>query len=226
MINKTLIILFFLISIGMLVHAQTNTPKEVKLNSSADTLQYAVGAFIGQWMVKNQLQVTNANVFLAGMDDALKNKALAVADSTIAPIVSAYQLSAQNERNQLLENQLFTTLKGKTGVGVLPNGVNYIVLKTGTGIRPTLKDTIEIDAIGVLPDGTVFEDTHQKKKTITTLIGNLIPGLNEAIQLMPVGATWRIFIPSVLGYGSAGLPNVIPPHSALVFDITLIKVNQ
>ncbi|MCU0473678.1 MAG: FKBP-type peptidyl-prolyl cis-trans isomerase [Bacteroidales bacterium] len=196
----------------------------VRLTSKSDTLQYSLGAFIGQWMAKNGFAVTNQVLFKRGMDDVLQNKKLAVTDTTIAPIIAAYQLSTQNARSRQMEEQLFASLKGKPGVGVLPNGVHYIVIKTGTGIRPTAQDSIVINAIGVFPDGAVFEDTFQKKKTITTLTGNLIPGLNETVQLMPEGSAWRIFIPSVLAYGSAGLANVIPPNMALIFDITLMEV--
>lgn len=196
----------------------------VKLTTPADTLQYSLGAFIGQWMVKNGFAVTNQILFKRGMDDVMQNKKLAVTDSTIAPIIGAYQLSTQNARSRALEEQLFAALKGKPGIGALPSGVHYLVIKAGTGVRPTAQDSIEINAIGIFPDGTVFEDTFQKKKAITTLTGNLIPGLNESIQLMPEGSVWRIFIPSVLAYGSAGLGNVIPPNTALVFDITLMQV--
>lgn len=196
----------------------------VKLASSADTLQYTLGAFIGQWMIKNSFTVSNPVLFKRGMDDVLQNKKLAVTDSTIVPIVAAYQLATQNARSRLMEEQLFAALKGKAGVGVLPDGVHYIVIKAGTGVRPTAKDSVVINAIGVFADGTVFEDTFQKKKTITTLTSALIPGLNEAIQLMPEGSVWRVFVPSALAYGPAGLPNVIPANSALVFDITLMQV--
>lgn len=204
--------------------AAVQQPAAVKLASKADTLQYTIGAFIGQWMVKNGFAVTNPVLFKRGMDDVLQNKKLAVTDSTIVPIVSAYQLSTQNARSRQMEEQLFAALKGKPGVGVLPDGVNYIVVKMGLGVRPAAKDSIVINAIGIFPDGTVFEDTFQKKKAITALTGNLIPGLNEAIQLMPEGSVWRVFIPSVLAYGSAGLPNAVPPNTALVFDITLMEV--
>ena len=222
---SVLTLLALMISFGVLAQQQTNTTqKEVKLTSPVDTLQYAIGAFIGQWMVKNSFVVNNPTLFNRGMNDVLQNKPLAVSDSTIAPIVSAYQLSTQNERSRQMEEQLFATLKGKSGVGALPDGVHYIVVKQGTGIRPTVKDTVVINAIGVFPDGTVFEDTYQKKQAITTVTGNLIPGLNETIQLMPEGSVWRIFIPSVLAYGSAGLTNIVPPNTALVFDITLMEV--
>jgi FKBP-type peptidyl-prolyl cis-trans isomerase len=220
-----------LITISLSAQQQTQKPVSVpqtlvKLTSPADTLQYSLGAFIGQWMVKNSFTVSNQVLFKRGMDDVLQKKKLAVTDSTIAPIVAAYQLSSQAVRSRHLEEQLFAALKGKPGVGALPDGVHYIVIKAGTGIRPTPLDSVVINAIGIFPDGTVFEDTFQKKKAITTLIGNLIPGLNETVQLMPEGSSWRIFIPSVLAYGSAGLSNVIPPNMALVFDITLMQVKQ
>jgi len=198
----------------------------VKLTSKADTMQYTLGAFIGQWMVKNSFTVTNPGLFTRGIDDVLQKRKLAITDSTIVPIVAAYQLATQNARSQLMEEQLFAALKGKPGVGALPDGVHYIVIKAGTGIRPTAADSVVINAIGIFPDGTVFEDTFQKKKTITTLTGALIPGLNETIQLMPEGSVWRIFIPSALAYGPAGRTNVIPPNTALVFDITLMEVKQ
>jgi len=202
----------------------TATQTVAKLTSPADTLQYTLGAFIGQWLVKNGFAITNPVLFKRGMDDVLQNKPLSVTDSTIVRRIAAYQLSTQNERSRQMEEQLFAALKGKPGVGALPDGVHYIVIKTGTGLRPTAADTVVINAIGVFPDGTVFEDTFQKKKAITALTGNLIPGLNEAIQLMPEGSVWRIFVPSALAYGPAGLSNVIPPNTALVFDITLMEV--
>jgi FKBP-type peptidyl-prolyl cis-trans isomerase len=196
----------------------------IKLTSPADTLQYTLGAFIGQWLTKNGFTITNPVLFKRGMDDVLQNKPLSITDSTIVKRISTYQLTMQNERNRQLEEQLFAALKGKPGVGALPDGVHYIVVKMGTGARPTPKDSIVINAIGIFPDGTVFEDTFQKKKSITTVTSSLIPGLNESIQLMPEGSVWRIFIPSALAYGPAGLANVIPANTALVFDITLVEV--
>jgi FKBP-type peptidyl-prolyl cis-trans isomerase len=223
--------IILLISVSLSGQQQPQKPISVpqtliKLNSSADTLQYTLGAFIGQWMVKNGFSITNQVLFKRGMDDVLQNKKLALPDTIIAPLVSSYQLSIQSARSRQMEEQLFATLKGKPGVGALPDGVHYIVVKVGTGVRPTAADSVVMNAIGIFPDGTVFEDTFQKKKAIRALTSNLIPGLNETIQLMPEGSVWRIFVPSVLAYGPAGLPNIIPPNTALVFDITLMEVKQ
>jgi FKBP-type peptidyl-prolyl cis-trans isomerase len=228
---KTPIIILaaLLITISLSAQQQTTktipvTPAVAKLTSSSDTLQYTLGAFIGQWLITNGFTVSNPVLFKRGMDDVLQKKPLAVTDSTIVKRIGAYQQSMASERNKQLEQQLFTNMKGKPGVGALPDGVLYVVIKAGTGVRPSPKDSVVINAIGVFPDGTIFEDTFKKKKSITTLTGSLIPGLNEAIQLMPEGSVWRIFIPAAQGYGPAGLSNIIPPNMALVFEVTLMEV--
>jgi FKBP-type peptidyl-prolyl cis-trans isomerase len=208
------------------VKSSTPVQTVIKLTSPGDTLQYTLGAFVGQWLMKNGFTIDNPVLFDKGMEDVLKKKPLLVTDSTIVRRIAAYQLSMQSERSRQMEEQLFANMKGKPGVGALPDGVLYVIMKAGTGIRPTLKDSILINAIGVFPDGTIFEDTFQKKKPITTLTGGLIPGLSEAIQLMPEGSVWRIFVPSALAYGTAGLPSIIPPNTALVFEITLVEVKQ
>lgn len=230
---KTTIIILAALLITLSTSAQEQIPEQtetkqeaVQLANESDTLQYALGAFIGQWMVVNNFEIVNANLFLNGMGDVLQNKPLAVVDSTIAPIISAFQLTTQNEKSKQMEDQLFEALRGQSGVGALPNGVNYIVLKEGNGIRPAANDTIVFNAIGIFPDGSVFEDTFQKEQPISNVTSSLIPGLRDAIQLMPAGSAWRIFIPSALAYGPAGLPNVIPPNTALVFDITLEEVKK
>lgn len=204
--------------------ASPQSPAAVKLLTAADTVQYSLGAYVGQWLQKSGFRVTNQALFQRGIDDVLQNRKLAIADTIIAPLVASYQLTVQNARSKALEEQLFAGLKGRPGVGALPNGVHYIVVKMGTGIRPLSKDTVVFNTIGIFPDGTVFEDTYQKKQAIITLTANLIPGLAEAIQLMPEGSTWRIFIPSVLAYGPSGRPGIVPPNTALVFDVNLLEV--
>lgn len=227
-LNTILILPALLVSISLSAQ-QTQKPSQqtqsaVKLLTAADTAQYSIGAFVGQWINTNGFKVTNQTLLNRGIDDVLQGRKLAIADTIIGQLVASYQLSMQNERSRQLEEQLFASLKGKAGVGVLPNGVHYMVVKAGTGIRPIATDTVEINAIGVFPDGTLFEDTYQKKQIIRTTPSSLIPGLNETIQLMTEGSEWRVFIPSILAYGTTGIANVIPPNMALVFEIRLEKV--
>ena len=228
---------FILISVALLLtlslSAQKQTEKasgtavaSAKLVSPADTLQYSLGVFVGQWMLNSGFAVSNKIIFNQGMDDIMMNRPRAIADSAIVPIIAAYQLSTQNERSRQMEVQLFADLKEQKGVGVLPSGVHYIIVKPAQGVRPNYNDTIVFHAVGAFPDGTIFEDTNQKGLPITNLVSNLIPGLNEAVQLMPVGSTWRIFVPSALAYGTAGLEGVIPGDMAVVFEIGLLEVRR
>ncbi len=197
-IKSTLILLAILL-FAVSIHAQQPSAKPaaqsaapVNLTSAAYTVQYTLGAFIGKWYVKNGFGISNKALFDRGMSDVMQKKPTVIPDSVIAPLVSNYQLIVQSARSRQLEDQLFAALKGKPGVGVLPNGVQYIVVKAAQGIRPNPADTVVINALGVFPDGTVFEDTFKKKQAITTATNKLIPGLSETIQLMPVGSVWRV----------------------------------
>ncbi|MEX0986980.1 MAG: FKBP-type peptidyl-prolyl cis-trans isomerase [Bacteroidales bacterium] len=203
-----------------------NAQQPVELNSKIDSLQYSLGVFVGQWMVNNEFDLNNKDLFNRGMDDLINNQPRLISDSTIVPIITSYQLSIQNERSKQMEQNLFADLKEKSGVGVLPSGVHYIMIKQGKGVKPAVSDTIVMGVVGVFPDGTIFENTAEKGEPVRNAVSNLIPGLSEAIQIMPEGSVWRIFIPSALAYGTAGLPNVIPPNTALVFEISLEKVEK
>ncbi|MEX2370692.1 MAG: FKBP-type peptidyl-prolyl cis-trans isomerase [Bacteroidales bacterium] len=203
-----------------------NAQQPVELNSKIDSLQYSLGVFVGQWMVNNEFDLNNKDLFNRGMDDLINNQPRLISDSTIVPIITSYQLSIQNERSKQMEQNLFADLKEKSGVGVLPSGVHYIMIKQGKGVKPAVSDTIVMGVVGVFPDGTIFENTAEKGEPVRNAVSNLIPGLSEAIQIMPEGSVWRIFIPSALAYGTAGLPNVIPPNTALVFEISLEQVEK
>jgi FKBP-type peptidyl-prolyl cis-trans isomerase len=194
------------------------------LETSSDTAHYTLGAFVGKWMVNNGFSISDFEMFQQGMTDVQTGKDLAIHDSAINSTVAAYQLSIQSERSRQMEQQLFAELKGKPGVGALPSGVHYLVMKPGTGIRPAASDSVVFDVVGVFPDGTLFENTVEKGQPLRNQPSNLIPGLSEAVQIMPEGSTWRIFVPSALAYGPQGVKNVIPPNTALVFEITLNEV--
>ena len=113
----------------------------------------------------------------------------------------------------------------KDGVTVTPSGLQYRVIKAGTGKSPTVNDQVTVTYKGWLIDGTVFDQTDPGQ-TATFPTGALIPGWVEALQLMKEGDEWEIVIPSELGYGEAGAGGVIPPNQTLVFDMALISVAQ
>ena len=158
------------------------------------------------------------------MDDVLLNKTLLVEAAGVASRLDSYQKRLITERSSQQEKLLFENVKGKDGVGMLPGGVAYVIMKAGNGIRPQTADSVLVHVKGFLPDGKLFEDTYAKKTPIRATPSTLIPGMNEVLQIMPAGSVWRVFIPSALGYAEQGVPGLIPAYSALIFEVELISV--
>ena len=112
------------------------------------------------------------------------------------------------------------------GVHVTSSGLQYVVEKEGTGKQPTATSEVTVHYTGKLLDGTVFDSSINRGEPTTFPLNRVIPGWTEGLQLMKEGAKYTFFIPSDLAYGPAGIPNVIPPHSTLIFDVELISVKQ
>jgi len=203
---------------------QTKPQAQVKLTNEMDSSQYILGAYLGQYLNANSIAVTRPDLFLKGLDDVLKNKPLLVAADSVPKRMNEYLAKIVIERGRILEKQLFDNIKGKPGVGNLPDGVSYLIVKAGTGARPLLNDSISIHVKGYLPEGKIFEDTYTKNTPFRTIPASLIEGLKETLQIMPSGSLWRIFVPSALAYGEKGVPGVVPAYSAVVFDVELLNI--
>ena len=114
--------------------------------------------------------------------------------------------------------------KNKKGVVTLPSGLQYHVIKEGTGKKPTANDEVEVHYHGTLLDGTVFDSSIDRNQPVTFAVNRVIPGWTEVLQLMKEGAKWKVFIPSQLAYRQRGAPPRIGPNETLIFDIELLKV--
>ena len=114
----------------------------------------------------------------------------------------------------------------KPGVTTLPSGLQYEVLTEGSGKKPTLRSSVTTHYHGTLPNGKVFDSSYQRGQPATFPVNGVIAGWTEALQLMPEGSKWRLYIPSDLAYGKRGAGRDIGPDSALVFDVELLKVNN
>jgi FKBP-type peptidyl-prolyl cis-trans isomerase len=223
------IIFTFLVSTGIFAQTQqkpnpVKTTPVVKLTNGVDSSQYILGAYLGQYLNANGIAVTKPDIFIKGMDDVLTNKKLLVSADSIPKRMNEYMNQMVMERNRALEKQLFINVKGQAGIGNLPDGVCYAIVKAGTGLRPLVTDSVSIHVKGYLPEGKIFEDTYTDNKPLKTTPATLIPGLKETLQIMPAGSLWRIFVPSALAYGDKGVSGVIPPYSAVVFDIELLSI--
>jgi FKBP-type peptidyl-prolyl cis-trans isomerase len=206
------------------VSTTSKTQTVVKLTNGVDSSQYILGAYLGQYLNANGIAVTKPDIFIKGMDDVLTNKKLLVNADSIPKRMNEYLTRMVMERNRALEKQLFINVRGQSGIGTLPDGVCYAIVKAGTGLRPLLTDSVSIHVKGYLPEGKIFEDTYTDNKPLKTTPATLIPGLKETLQIMPAGSLWRIYIPSALAYGDKGVAGAIPPYSAVVFDIELLTI--
>jgi FKBP-type peptidyl-prolyl cis-trans isomerase len=136
----------------------------------------------------------------------------------------AYQRTYQLQRGAQLENLLFEKVKAEKSFTSLPSGVYYSVAKTGKGLRPAPKDTIVINVVTTLPDGTVVDDSNKSKQSYMAIAGEMIPGLQEVLFRMEEGSIFRAVIPAARAYGEVGNLPTIPPNSAVIFDIALVSV--
>ncbi len=145
----------------------------------------------------------------AAQSKAVYDKALAAGDKTAA---ASSAFLAENAKRK--------------GVTTTASGLQYEVVKAGTGAKPSAADTVNVHYHGTLPDGTVFDSSVERNEPISFPLLRVIPGWTEGVQLMPTGSKYKFFIPSYLAYGEDGSPPKIPGHSALVFEVELLKIEE
>lgn len=195
----------------------------LKIKSIQDSVQYALGVYMAEYLIRGGFNILNLDYFLSGLNDRYRNNPRKIKDSLVYPLIANYQTHFQNRKSKALEKEMFELLKDKAGVGKLPSGVQYTIIKPGKGAKPNESDSVLIHFKGTLPDGKVFENTFASNTPVLTTPTTVIPGLNEVLQLMPVGSTWQAFIPASLAYGEKG-NNQIPPNSALMILVEMIEI--
>ena len=138
------------------------------------------------------------------------------------------QAEAEQEAtlNQQASEAFLAANAEKDGVVVLDSGLQYKVLEAGEGAKPAADDTVEVHYRGTLIDGTEFDSSYARGESITFPVGGVIAGWTEALQLMPVGSKWELYIPSDLAYGPGGTQGVIGPNQALVFEVELLGIEE
>ena len=142
-------------------------------------------------------------------------------------LINEYLQSLQEKMAAAVKEEakkFFDENRGKEGVKETASGLQYIVEKEGTGAQPSATDEVTVHYTGKLLDGTVFDSSVNRGEPATFPLNRVIPGWTEGVQLMKEGAKYRFFIPSDLAYGPQGIPNAIPPHAILIFEVELIKV--
>ena len=200
-----------------------------------DKLSYSLGTDAARSMRQRGIDL-NLELFLRGFQDGyqgdLGGNAL-MTNEEIRATVTAFAkelqqkaeeaANAQAEKARLDGERFMETNKNKNGVISLPNGLQYEILKAGTGAKPTEENTVTVHYVATMVDGTVFDNTIQKGEPVSVVLKTIIPGWREALKLMPLGSKWRVVIPPSLAYKDRRT-GPIPPNSVLIFEIELLGI--
>lgn len=244
---KIISVLFISVSVlaGVNSNAQTKaktpvknpaTPKQVPISSKpvpvlkngTDSASYALGMNIAQ-SLNADLGDLNTNLIAQGLQDVFNKKTPLFSEEAVFSILSAYSEKARETKAQpvIKEGEDFLAKnKSKQGVKTTASGLQYEVIKEGTGAKPTANDSVTVHYRGTLPDGTEFDASYDRGEPLTIQLGNVIPGWTEGVQLMSIGSKYKFYIPYQLGYGLRGAPPTIPGGSPLIFEIELLDVKK
>lgn len=203
-------------------------PAPVVLKTKLDSFSYAVGMSIALQYKEFGVKTLNTNIVMTALNDVLKNNKLAVSNDQANYILNNYingLMAEQAADNKKTGTEFLAVNKNKPGVITLPSGLQYIVIRQGTGATPKTTDTVTVHYTGSLINGVVFDSSVERGAPAKFTVGGVIPGWTEALQLMPVGSRWKLFVPAELGYGNYSPPGSnIPPGSTLIFDVELLSV--
>jgi FKBP-type peptidyl-prolyl cis-trans isomerase FklB len=192
-----------------------------------DKFSYGLGMGIGQNLLSMGVKDMNVEDFVKGLKDVLTGAKTEISHSEAQAVVNDHfrKLAEEAyEQNKANGEAFLANNAKKEGVVVLPSGLQYEVITEGNGKKPSATDRVQCHYEGTLIDGTVFDSSIKRGEPAVFGVNQVIKGWVEALQLMQEGAKWRLYIPYDMAYGEHGAGEMIPPYSALVFDVELIKV--
>jgi FKBP-type peptidyl-prolyl cis-trans isomerase len=203
------------------------------LTTQKEKISYALGVSAAKDLRKMELDI-DLEMLIKAFRDVYSDGKLLLDDTEIKAAMTAYQVEAQKkqaevvktltEKNKKEGEAFLADNKTKEGVILLPSGLQYKILKQGSGAKPKESDTVEIDYRGTLINGTEFDSSYKQKQSVNLQISAIFPGLKEALILMPVGSKWQLFIPSGLAYGERGSGRDIEPNATLIFEVELLAI--
>ncbi|HZD96443.1 MAG TPA: FKBP-type peptidyl-prolyl cis-trans isomerase [Candidatus Sulfotelmatobacter sp.] len=213
------------------------SPPATALTSQKDKISYALGMNIASSLnatLKRQNIEINTDVLGQALKDGLSgNKTLMTEEEARATLMQLQgEMQAKQEAkakeagesNKKEGDAFLAANKAKPGVITLPSGLQYKVIKEGTGAKPTASDSVVCNYRGTLINGKEFDSSYKRGEPATFPVGGVIKGWTEALQLMPVGSKWELYIPPDLAYGPRGAGSDIGPNATLVFEIELISI--
>jgi len=171
-----------------------------------------------------------------GLQDGMSGSQLQLTEDQMKEVLNKFQkdlmakrnaeFTKKSEENKAKGDAFLSQNKAKEGVVTLPSGLQYKIIEKGDGAKPGKEDTVTVDYTGQLINGEVFDSSEKTGKPATFKVSQVIPGWTEALQLMPAGSTWEVYVPASLAYGPRSVGGPIGPNETLVFKIHLLSVNK
>ena len=194
-----------------------------------DKFSYAIGLGIGQNLLGMGAKGIAVEDFAQAIKDVLEGNPTAISHQEAREIVNKYFEELEQKMNAASIEQGKAFLeenKKRAGIVTLPSGLQYEVITEGKGKLAKATDQVKCHYEGTLIDGTLFDSSIKRGQPAVFGVNQVIPGWVEALQLMPVGSKWRLFIPSNLAYGERGAGEAIEPNSTLIFDVELLDIEK
>jgi FKBP-type peptidyl-prolyl cis-trans isomerase FklB len=191
---------------------------------------YGIGLQMGQQILSNPFEGMEFSAVVAGVNDALSGNDSQVAEGDIH---AAFQVITEMMKAKQAEDAKVLSVEGtkyleenakRDEITVTESGLQYEVLTTGEGDKPTAESTVKTHYHGTLIDGTVFDSSYDRGQAAEFPVGGVIAGWTEALQMMTVGSKWRLHVPHNLAYGERGAGGAIQPYSTLIFDVELLEI--
>lgn len=220
-------------ALGVAATGQAATTKPV-LSSDREKLSYSLGVMTGKTFKTHGINI-DPKYFALGFHDALNENKTLLTDEQMQQQLQNFQKQNQQQAlakfkieasENLQKGQAFLEEnKKKPGVVTLKSGLQYKIVKPGTGKKPTIHDTVMVDYEGRLINGKIFDSSYQRGQPASFPVNQVVPGWQDALVMMPVGSEWELYIPANLAYGDSDVPN-IGPNQVLVFKIHLISIQN
>ena len=228
---KKMLLAAAILSASTLTHAADSVKS---LETEEQKVSYSFGLIFGKRMT-NDLPTLDLNVFVQGLKDGFTGDPALLTDAQIEATLKQFQSSQQQEqlkafeqvaeKNKATGDAFLANNKNKEGVVTLANGLQYKVINAGSGAKPTKDSTVKVHYSGSLIDGTVFDSSIERGEPVSFPVSGVIPGWTQALQLMPEGSKWNLYIPSDLAYGPGGNRN-IGPNETLLFEVELLEIQK
>ncbi len=215
--------------------AKPRTQSVLTLKTQKDKVSYALGMNLGTNLHKQSVEVDPA-IVLRGMKDALAGGKMLQTEDEARAALTQLQTEVRNKQQEKMKVageanrkegvEFLAVNKSKEGVVTLPSGLQYKILTEGTGAKPAASDTVVCNYRGTLISGAEFDSSYKRGQPASFPVTGVIKGWTEALQLMPVGSKWQLFVPAELGYGDRGAGADIGPGATLIFEVELLSIQD